>query len=42
MNKNKNIKKLEKIIILLMNKNKNIKIIKNNIEKIRPTDKSKK
>ena len=40
MNKNKNIKKLDKII-LLMNKNKNIKIIKNNIEKIRPMNKSK-
>ena len=37
----KNIKKLEKIIILLMNKNKNIKIIKNNIEKIRPINKNK-
>ena len=35
MIKSKNIKKLEKIIILLMNKNKNTKIIKNNIEKIR-------
>ena len=36
MNKNKNIKKLEKIIILLMNKNKNIKLVMNkskNIEK---------
>ena len=40
MNKNKNIKKLDKII-LLMNKNKNIKIIKNNIEKIRPMNKNK-
>ena len=42
MNKNKNIKKLEKIIILPMNKNKKIKIIKNNIEKIRPMNKNKK
>ena len=42
MNKNKNVKKQEKIIILLMNKNKNIKIIKNNIEKIRPMKKNKK
>ena len=36
MNKNTNIKKLEKIIILLMNKNKNIKLVMNkskNIEK---------
>ena len=36
MNKNKNIKKLEKILILLMNKNKNIKLVMNkskNIEK---------
>ena len=42
MNKNKNIKKLEKIIILLMNKKQKIKIIKNNIEKIRPMSKNKK
>ena len=33
MNKNKKIKKLEKIIILMMNKNKKIKIIKKNTEK---------
>ena len=42
MNKNKNIKKLEKIIILLTIENKNIKIIKSNIEKKRPMKKNKK
>ena len=42
MNKNKNIKKLEKIIILLMNKNKIVKISKNNIDKIRLMNKNKK
>ena len=42
MNKSKNKKKLEMIVILLMSKTNNIKIIKNNIEKIRPMNKNKK